>query len=108
MAAATGSSRLRAARRIGRQPPPQLAKKPKRSWAGFAVKRRMEMVLGWVGLGWAALKAGVGGPFILKGPLKQRYIYILKGPLKQRYISLSILIWVWRCHAQMVLVYLIW
>ena len=56
----------------------------------------MEMVLGWVGLGWAALKAGVGGPFILKGPLKQRYI------------SLSILIWVWRCHAQMVLVYLIW
>jgi len=39
MAAATGSSRLRAARRIGRQPPPQLAKKPKRSWAGFAVTK---------------------------------------------------------------------
>ena len=53
MAAATGSSRLRAARRIGRQPPPQLAKKPKRSWAGFAVTKENGdgAGLGWVGLG---------------------------------------------------------
>jgi len=52
MAAATGSSRLRAARRIGRQPPPQLAKKPKRSWAGFAVTKENGdgAGLGWVGL----------------------------------------------------------
>jgi len=38
---------------LGRQPPPQLAKKPKRSWAGFAVTKENGdgAGLGWVGLG---------------------------------------------------------